>query len=71
MEAKRNRKLTIARGVFTGLFLSMLIMLTIFKNEKLQVLAEGECLRDYAFVWTEKVNEFFVANSGWKNFLII
>ena len=49
----------------------MLIVLTILKNEKLQVLAEGECLRDYTFVWTEKVNDFFVANTNWKNFLII
>ena len=28
-------------------------------------------MRDYTFVWTTKINEFFVANTGWKNFAII
>ena len=56
---------------FTTLFVVMLIVLTFTKNEKKQVLAEGECLRDYTFVWTSSINEFFVANVGWKDFLII
>lgn len=34
-------------------------------------MAEGECLRDYTFVWTEKINTFFVDNPPWRNFLII
>lgn len=49
----------------------MLLVLTIAKNETIQYLSEGECLRDYTFVWTEKINTFFVDNTGWKNFLII
>lgn len=46
-------------------------MLTILKNDKLQVLAAEECLRDYTFVWTESINSFFVEHNGWKNFAII
>ena len=49
----------------------MLLIVTALKNEKILVLAEGECLRDYTFVWTEKVNTFFVESTPWKNFLII
>ena len=49
----------------------MLVILSIAKNDKMQVLAEGECLRDYTFVWTESVNTFVVNNTPWKNFAII
>ena len=49
----------------------MLLVVTILKNDQLQVLAEDECLRDYPFVWTEKLNTFFVENKSWKDFLII
>lgn len=35
------------------------------------MLAEGECLRDYTFVWTEKINTFFVEHTPWRNFVII
>ncbi len=70
-QAKRNKKLIIARAAFSALFVLTLLILTIAKNEKKQVLAEGECLRDYTFVWTSSINEFFVENTGWKNFLII
>ena len=35
------------------------------------MLVDGECLRDYTFVWTEKINDFFVENKAWKDFLII
>ena len=49
----------------------MLLILTLTKNEKTQVLSEGECLRDYTFVWTGKVNKFFVENTPWKDFSII
>ena len=49
----------------------MLITLTILKNEKIEFLSEGECLRDYTFVFTERVNEFFVDSTSWKDFLII
>ena len=68
---KRNRQLMIARAVFTFLFLLMLVVITVTKNEKVQYLAEGECLRDYTFVWTEKINTFLVENDAWKNFTII
>ena len=61
----------LARGVFTFLFILMLLVLTISKNEKVQYLFEGECLRDYTFVWTEKINTFFVEHTPWKNFAII
>ena len=61
----------IARAGFTTFFLTVLILLTTLKNDKLQVLADGECLRDYTFVWTEKINTFFVENTPWKNFAII
>ena len=33
-EVKRNRKLLIARIVFTALFVTMLLVLTIMKNEQ-------------------------------------
>lgn len=49
----------------------MLLVLTLVKNDKISYLAEGECLRDYTFVWTEKINTFFVENTSWKDFLII
>ena len=70
-QAKRNKKLILGRAAFSSLFVLTLLILTITKNEKKQVLAEGECLRDYTFVWTESINEFFVDNTGWKDFLII
>lgn len=57
--------------VFTTLFILTLLTLTILNNEKKQVLAEGECLRDYTFIWTERINTFFVNHTAWKNFAII
>lgn len=60
-----------ARIAFTTLFILTLLVLCIVKNEKKQVLAEGECLRDMTFVWTERINTFFVNHTGWKNFAII
>ena len=35
------------------------------------MLSEGECLRDYTFVWTGKINKFFVDHKTWKDFSII
>ena len=49
----------------------MLLILTLAKNEKTLVLSEGECLRDYTFVWIGEVNKFFVENTTWKDFAII
>jgi len=49
----------------------MMLLLSGFKNDKVQYLAEDECIRDYTFVWTESINTFFVENTHWKNFLII
>ena len=71
LDAKRQRSLLIARASFTTIFLVMLLIVTIVKNEKMQVLAEGECLRDYTFVWTESVNTFLVNHVHWKDFAII
>ena len=71
IEQKRQRKLLIARACFTAVFLTVLILLAVLKNEKLQTLGDGECLRDYTFVWTEKINTFFVDHTPWKNFAII
>ena len=67
----RTRKHLIGRSIFTALFITMLLVLTLVKNDKISYLAEGECLRDYTFVWTEKINTFFVENTSWKDFLII
>jgi hypothetical protein len=53
------------------LFILTLLILTLVKNDKKQVLAEGECLRDYTFVWTERINTFLVEHTPWRNFLII
>jgi len=69
--ASRDRRLLVIKSVFTGLFVTMLLIVTILKNEKIQYMDDGECLRDYTFVWTEKVNTFFVENTPWKNFMII
>lgn len=70
-EAKRQRKHLIARAVFSGLFIVMLVIVTITKNEQRQVLAITECIKDYTFVWTESINTFFVENTAWKDFAII
>lgn len=67
----RHRRHLISRITFSCLFIMMLLIVTVLKNEKFQYLAEGECLRDYMFVWTEHVNTFFVESTPWKNFLII
>ena len=49
----------------------MMITLSVLKNDKLEGLAEGECLRDEIFEWIEPINTFFVENTPWKDFLII
>jgi hypothetical protein len=70
-DAKRQRRHLIARASFVTLFLMMLVILTIVKNEQKQVLAQGECLRDYTFVWTQSINTFLINNVPWKDFTII
>ena len=59
------------RIVFTALCILMLLTISLVKSEKKDVLTEGECLRDYTFVWTEKANTFFVNHTPWKDFFII
>lgn len=71
LESKRVKKLLVARITFTSLFILTLLVLSIVNNEKKQVLSEGECLRDYTFIWTESINTFFVNHTPWKNFAII
>ena len=67
----RERKQLIARVIFAVLLVAMMAIVTATKNDKLEVLAEDECIRDYPFEWTEEWNQFFVDNSGWKDFMII
>ena len=59
------------RAVFTGCYILFLLAMCIFKNDKEQVLGEDECIRDETFILTNRINEFFVDNPHWRNFLII
>ena len=70
---KREKMLKISRGVFTGLFIFMMLGITIGNNEKTQVLddVQHECVKDAPFEWVTEINEWFVDNNGWKNFVII
>ena len=56
---------------FSVLFIAMMVVITVTKNDKVQVLGEKECIRDYPFEWTEDWNQFFVDNTFWKDFMII
>ena len=67
----RNRKLLIARVICTVLMITMMLIVSIAKNDKLEVLDEDECIIDYPFEWTEDWNTFFVDNEWWKDFMIV
>ena len=49
----------------------MMAVVTITKNDKVEVVDDTECIRDYPFEWTEEWNQFFVDNTFWKDFMII
>ena len=70
---KHNKMLLISRAVFTGLFITMMICLTVTKNDKTQVLDDfqHECIRDAAFEWVTEINAWFIDHNSWKNFVII
>ena len=52
----REKKHLIARVIFAVLLVAMMAIVTATKNDKLEVLAEDECIRDYPFEWTEDWN---------------
>ena len=49
----------------------MMAVVTITKNDKVEVVDDTECIRDYPFEWTEEWNQFFVDNTFWKDFMIV
>ena len=70
-EASRQRKLLIARVIGAILCIAMMTIVSIAKNDKIDVLTKEQCIIDYPFEWTKDWNQFFVDNVWWKDFMII
>ena len=59
---------------FKGVRLAVVILIILAflynipnSNRGEKVLTEGECLRDYLFIWTDEINDYLAKNEKIKN----
>ena len=55
----------------TVLCITMMLIVSIAKNDKKVILEEDECIVDYPFEWTDGLNQDLVDNEFWADFTIV